>query len=80
MINFINIWIVFNGSMSIFLFSNQLLLQIVNLSVINICIVNLDYVLEVDGTSNREAARNKLSKYTNTISLFNCKFLNYTAF
>lgn len=82
MIDFVNVLVVFNSSISlfIFLFSNQLLLQLVNLSVTDLCILILDSVLEVNGTSNRAAVRNKLNEYTDTIRLSNCKFLSNTGF
>lgn len=69
MIDLINFVVVFNHSIGllIFLFSNKFLLKIVTLSVIYLCILILDSVLEVNGALNRGTARN--NKYTNTISL-----------
>lgn len=82
MTDIINVVVVFNSSIGlfIFLFSNQLLLKIVTLSVIDLCILILDSVLGVNGDLNRATARNKLNKYTNTIRLPNCKFLKYISF
>lgn len=82
MTEIIDVVVILNSNIGIFifLFSNQLLSKIVTLSVIDLCILILDSVLDVNGDLNRATARNKLNMYTNTIRLPNCKFLKYISF